>query len=191
MQSDNFTQALKDQGLLSPSELEKVWDVNLAVGGPIKKDKLWFFATTRNQGSYVTISNTYFNKNAGDPNAWTYVPDLNHQSEDDSWWKSTSLRTTWQASPRNKVALFWDEQSSCQRCAGGGSPTTVAGGDRAERHPLDASVSSGVDLADLEPRAARSGLLGHGLQLRPRESGEQPRPDSGDATRPVRSPIGR
>ena len=124
MQSDNFTQALKDQGLLSPSELEKVWDVNLAVGGPIKRDKLWFFATTRNQGSYVTVSNTYFNKNAGDPNAWTYVPDLSRQSENDSWWKSTALRTTWQASPRNKVALFWDEQSSCQRCTGGGSPTT-------------------------------------------------------------------
>jgi hypothetical protein len=32
-------------------QLEKVWDVNLAVGGPIKKDKLWFFATTRNQAA--------------------------------------------------------------------------------------------------------------------------------------------
>jgi Carboxypeptidase regulatory-like domain len=125
MQSDNFTQELKDAGLLSPSKLEKVWDVNLAVGGPIKRDKLWFYATTRNQGSYVTVSNTYFNKNAGDPNAWSYVPDLSHQSENDSWWKSSALRLTWQASPRNKIAAFWDEQSSCQRCVGGGSPTTA------------------------------------------------------------------
>jgi len=124
MQSDNFTDSLKAAGLLSPSELEKVWDVNLAIGGPIKKDKLWFFATTRNQGSYVTISNTYFNKNAGDPNAWTYVPDLTRQSENDRWWKSSSLRNTWQISPRNKLAAFWDEQSSCQQCVGGGSPTT-------------------------------------------------------------------
>ena len=67
MQSDNFTQALKDAGLRSPSELEKMWDVNFAVGGPIKRDKLWFFGTTRSTGSYVTISNTFFNKNAGDP----------------------------------------------------------------------------------------------------------------------------
>ena len=124
MQSSNFTQELKDAGLLSPSDLKKVWDVNLAVGGPIKRDKAWFFATTRNQGSYVSVSNTYFNRNAGDPNAWRYDPDLDHQSENDSWWKSTSLRTTLQMSPRNKIAMFWDEQSSCQRCEGGGSPTT-------------------------------------------------------------------
>jgi hypothetical protein len=125
MQSDNFTQALRDQGVLSPSKLEKVWDANLAIGGPIKRDKLWFFATTRSQGSYVTVSNTYFNQNAGNPNAWTYVPDFNHQSENDSWWRNSSLRTTWQLTPRNKLAAFWDEQSSCQRCKGGGNPTTA------------------------------------------------------------------
>src|ERR1700730_978257 len=125
MQSNNFTQALQNAGLLSPSVLQKVWDVNLAVGGPIVKDKLWFFATTRNQGSYVTISNTYFNKNAGNPNAWTYVPDLTHQSVTDGTWKSTSLRNTWQMTPRNKLALFWDEQSECRACTGGGSPTTA------------------------------------------------------------------
>lgn len=124
LQSDNFTQELKDAGLRSPSELEKVWDVNLAVGGPIKRDKLWFFATTRTQGSYVTISDTYFNKNAGDPNAWTYVPDLTHQSETDGRWNNTSLRTTWQVSTRNKLALFWDEQNECRACTGGGNPTT-------------------------------------------------------------------
>ena len=123
MQSDNFTQELKDAGLRSPSELKKVWDVNLAVGGPIKRDRLWFFATTRTQGSYVSISDAYFNKNAGDPNAWTYVPDLTHQSETDGVWKNTSLRTTWQISTRNKLALFWDEQTECRTCKGGGSPT--------------------------------------------------------------------
>ena len=123
MQSDNFTQELKDAGLRSPSELKKVWDVNLAVGGPIKRDKLWFFATTRTQGSYVSVSDAYFNKNAGDPNAWTYVPDLEHQTETDGLWKNTSLRTTWQISTRNKLALFWDEQNECRTCTGGGSPT--------------------------------------------------------------------
>ncbi|MEO8256887.1 MAG: carboxypeptidase regulatory-like domain-containing protein [Acidobacteriota bacterium] len=123
LQSDNFSQELKDAGLRSPSELKKVWDVNLALGGPIKRDKLWFFATTRTQGSYVTISDAYFNQNSGDPNAWTYVPDLTHQSETDGVWKNTSLRLTWQISTRNKLALFWDEQTECRACKGGGSPT--------------------------------------------------------------------
>ena len=124
MQSDNFTQELKDAGLRAPSELQKVWDVNLAVGGPIKRDKLWFFATTRTQGSYVSITDTFFNKNAGDPTRWDYQADLSRQSYTDGLWKNSSLRTTWQVSTRNKITLFWDEQTECRACKGGGSPTT-------------------------------------------------------------------
>src|SRR3954464_9619805 len=44
MQSDNTADA-KAQGLAAGDALNKVWDVNVAVGGPIKKDKLWFFAS--------------------------------------------------------------------------------------------------------------------------------------------------
>src|SRR6185295_16602122 len=34
MQSDNFTQALQDAGLRSPSKLDKIWDANIGMGGP-------------------------------------------------------------------------------------------------------------------------------------------------------------
>ena len=123
LQSDNFTQELKDAGLRAPSELQKVWDVNLGVGGPIKRDRLWFFGTVRTQGSDVTISDAFFNKNAGDPTKWTYEPDLSRQSYTDGVWKNTSMRLTWQATARSKVAVFWDEQTECRACEGGGSPT--------------------------------------------------------------------
>jgi len=123
MQSDNFTQELQDAGLRAPAELRKVWDVNLALGGPVLRDRLWFYGTTRNQGSYVSITDTFFNRNAGDPTKWTYDPDLSRQSEQDGIWKNSSLRLTWQATPRNKIAVFWDEQTSCRGCTGGGSPT--------------------------------------------------------------------
>jgi hypothetical protein len=123
MQSDNFTQELQAAGLRAPAELKKVWDVNLAVGGPVMRDRLWFYGTTRNQGSYVSITDTFFNRNAGDPTKWTYEPDLTRQSEQDGIWKNSSLRLTWQATPRNKIAVFWDEQTACRGCTGGGSPT--------------------------------------------------------------------
>src|SRR6185503_12328687 len=35
----------------APTPLTKVYDVNGAVGGPILKDRLWYFATARTQGS--------------------------------------------------------------------------------------------------------------------------------------------
>ena len=123
MQSDNFTQALRDAGLRAPSELQKVWDVNAGIGGPIMRDRLWFFGTARTQGSYVTLTDSFFNKNAGDPTKWTYEADLSRQSYTDGVWKNSSMRVTWQATARDKIAVFWDEQVECRACDGGGSPT--------------------------------------------------------------------
>jgi hypothetical protein len=123
MQSDNFTQELRDAGLRAPSELQKVWDVNAGVGGPIRRDRLWFFGTARTQGSDVTLTDTFFNKNAGDPTKWTYEPDLSRQSFTDGVWKNASMRLTWQASARDKLQVYWDEQNECRACDGGGSPT--------------------------------------------------------------------
>ena len=44
MQSSNYTQALKDLGTdVSPQKTNYLWDNNLSSGGPVKKDRLWFF----------------------------------------------------------------------------------------------------------------------------------------------------
>ena len=47
----NYTQDLKDRGLSTPGANTKIWDFNLGVGGPIKKDRMWFFGTLRDEGS--------------------------------------------------------------------------------------------------------------------------------------------
>src|SRR5581483_4108501 len=80
MQGDNFTAALKAAGLVAPSALQKAWDVNGSVGGPIKKDELWYFVTGRTQGAIRTVTNMYYNLNAGNRAAYTYVPDLGRQA---------------------------------------------------------------------------------------------------------------
>src|SRR5438034_2045021 len=41
LQSSNFTQALRNAGLRAPNKLKSAWDVNGAIGGPIKQDRLW------------------------------------------------------------------------------------------------------------------------------------------------------
>ena len=50
MQGSNYTQSLKDQGLKTPSELLKVYDINPMGGGRIIRDKLWFYLTYRQTG---------------------------------------------------------------------------------------------------------------------------------------------
>src|SRR5438876_879660 len=110
MIGSNYSDDLKARGLLTPGSNTKVWDFNGGVGGPIKKDRLWFFYTLRDEGSHRTVPNMYANLNAGDPNKWTYAPDLNRPAAVAASFRTTSVRLTTQATPRNKFSVFWDEQ---------------------------------------------------------------------------------
>ncbi len=119
LQSSNLNQQLKDLKI-PESPLIKQYDVNGAVGGPIRKDRVWFFGTGRVQGNsaYLPI---YYNQNAGDPNQWLYVPDFSRQAFNDKTWQNVSARITTQVTPRNKLNLFWDEQDVCRSCENGGN----------------------------------------------------------------------
>ncbi len=124
LQGSNYTPALQTQGLAAPNPLLKMYDFSGATGGPIQKDRIWFFVTARSQGSSSNIP-IFYNKNAGNPNAWLYVPDLSHQAVNDKTWVNGSARLTMQLSPRNKLNLFWDEQNVCSiswaKCENGGN----------------------------------------------------------------------
>src|SRR5207247_7143750 len=88
LQSSNLDQQLKDLKI-PESPLIKNYDLNGAVGGPIRTDRVWFFATARAQGNsaYLPI---YYNKNAGDPNKWLYEPDFTRQAFNDKTWQNGS-----------------------------------------------------------------------------------------------------
>jgi len=118
LQGNNFTQALIDAGLATPLPLTKVYDLNGSFGGPLRKDKVWFFANARTQGSTRAIANIWFNANAGDPTKWLYVPDKSQPAYNDRTSENGSIRLTWQVTARNKVSGFWDEQANCRKCSG-------------------------------------------------------------------------
>ena len=70
MQASNFTESLKAQGLRTPAELKNLYDVDGQVGGPIVRDKLWFYFTVRQVVSNNTVPGMWVNKNANNPNLW-------------------------------------------------------------------------------------------------------------------------
>ncbi|MEO8256495.1 MAG: TonB-dependent receptor [Acidobacteriota bacterium] len=122
--SSNYTDSLKAQGLPAPTSLLKIWDTNAAIGGPIRKDRLWFFSAVRYQGNRKTAPN-FVNANADDPTKWTYVPSAT-QGTDDGTWKNVNARFTLQATPRNKFNFFWDEQRLCTSCISSSQSVTNA-----------------------------------------------------------------
>lgn len=123
LQGSNFDDSIRAAGVRTPNELKRLWDTNAGIGGPIAQDRLWFYLAGRHQGNRKTIANVWHNRNAGDPTKWTYEPDFDRVAIEDGTWKNVNLRLTWQATSRNKLDLYWDEQSACVSCLGGGSPT--------------------------------------------------------------------
>jgi hypothetical protein len=118
LQSDNLTQALRAQGVLSATPLTRVYDVSGTVGGAIVKDRVWYFVNAHTGGSTKENATVYYNLNAGDPGKWLYVPDLRRREYSDRTFDNASGRVTWQMTPRNKITGFWDQQSLCGRCSG-------------------------------------------------------------------------
>jgi len=117
LQGTNLTPRLQAAGLTAPPKILHLFDVQGSVGGPIMKDKLWFFYNIREVGRGDAQPGIYANKNAGNPNAWSYVPDLTQQGRIDQARFINALRLTWQATPRNKFSAFYDNQPICSGAA--------------------------------------------------------------------------
>jgi carboxypeptidase family protein len=109
MQGDNFTQELQDRGLGTPNRVKTIWDVNPGFGGPIRRDKVWFFATGRYTGANNFVGGMFFNANASNPAVYTYVPDTSRPAFIENVWKTFDTRITWQADERNKIAFGFDQ----------------------------------------------------------------------------------
>lgn len=88
----------------------KIWDVNGGLGGPILRDRLWFYHADRSWGSESTVVNGYYNLT---PRGWTYSPDLTRPAKDDFNNFVTSTRLTLQANQKDKFTFSYDYEFRC------------------------------------------------------------------------------
>jgi hypothetical protein len=110
-QNNNLTPELQTAGLPAPNAMKLAYDVNPAVGGPVQKDRLWFFTSGRVQSNQNYIAGQFSNTYAGDPTKWLYAANLSDQEAFQITQKSIGGRLTWQASPRNKFHIYADNQT--------------------------------------------------------------------------------
>ena len=116
LQSDNLTDELIARGLTTVNKVYYIYNVDGTLGGPIKRDKLWYLYSPRVTGNKNGVANVYFNATQGTP---FYTPDLNRPGiREDLLW-SQAIRMTWQASAKNKLNFHADVQKHCV-CRGRG-----------------------------------------------------------------------
>jgi hypothetical protein len=97
MQSDNSDEDLEALGLSARNRVKSVWDVNATYGGPIKRDRLWFFATYRAWSANNYLANTFDAQG--------------NQAVDDQRIQDGTLRLTWQATQKHKFAVHYDRSA--------------------------------------------------------------------------------
>jgi hypothetical protein len=94
-QSSNLTERHVAAGLQAGNAIDRIIDATFSQGGPIKKDRLWFFVTARYNTVNTKIANTFF--------------DDGSQGIDDQYIRQALARLTYQVTPRNKLSAYFDE----------------------------------------------------------------------------------
>ncbi len=88
--------------------IRKVWDINPSIGGPIRRDKIWFNFTFRHWGVNKTVADSFFDQ---DPSPFRYDPDTTRQGIDDGHIVSRAGRIAWQISQKDKLTVYHDDQN--------------------------------------------------------------------------------
>jgi hypothetical protein len=91
------TDELRARGLTRGSRVAKISDFNFGLGGPIMKDKLWFFASWRRIATDSVIPGSYF-ANTGEIGTGV----------EDQWIQNQMVRLTWQINQQNKFSVYHD-----------------------------------------------------------------------------------
>ena len=136
LQSNNLSPSLAKNGVRVVDKIGTYRDIDGTLGGPIIKDKLWFFGSTRFFTVNKPVANAFWI-----PDGRTYADCVNavvacRQAVNDQSINSVLLRLTWQVSPRNKLSAYMDRLFKTR----------------------DHDVTAGVDPKPLEPTGIRRSM---------------------------------
>jgi hypothetical protein len=117
LQSGNVTPAIQALGVPTPASIRSLYEVAGGIGGPIKKDKLWFFLDARHWVSATNQAgaNYFFDANeaAPFPNNLYYTQDFSRRAYLSNYYTDVGLRLTWQATKRNQFTENFIQEKNC------------------------------------------------------------------------------
>jgi hypothetical protein len=108
LQSSNVTDRLQARGLRGASTtLKRLYDLNGAVGGPISRDRLWFYATSRYYTNEFYLAGLFY---PVDPSAIVRADDTSRQAFGGTYTYDNNGRLTWAISDKQKISGFYAYQ---------------------------------------------------------------------------------
>jgi hypothetical protein len=105
LQGNNVDEELRAQGVATADSIKRINDGSFALGGPIKRDTLWFWTAHRFWGYEQIRTNTFYERN---PHDFVFDPDPDRPGTETQENGSMDLRLTWQISPKNKISGYYN-----------------------------------------------------------------------------------
>ena len=127
LQGDNLDDALRGRGFTAAPWIRERYDVGGGVGGPIRQDRLWFFASSRYFVTSDFFPGNFFNATHG---TLFYTPDLTRPAYHLNYYRELTGRLTAQLTPKHKMSGFFtnDRQCNCLGAIPGGNASPEAAG---------------------------------------------------------------
>jgi hypothetical protein len=132
MQANNLDADQIARGLTGVNRVIRVYDFTPAIGGPIKRDAVWFFGSARAFKSTNTFAGMFVDT---DPIDWVYTPDLSRPATETVVIPDGNARVTWQISTKNKLSGFFQQNGYGQSSKGAGSTSTLETASRSRHVP--------------------------------------------------------
>jgi hypothetical protein len=117
---DNLTDELRAVGLRETPGIISSYDASISYGGPIKRDRLWFFGSYRSLNTASAVQGVVANKNAYDASRWDWVADPTVTARQLQGRTSYVGRFTAQVSAKHRISFNEEYQQRCE-----GSPLKV------------------------------------------------------------------
>ncbi|HEX5108671.1 MAG TPA: carboxypeptidase regulatory-like domain-containing protein [Vicinamibacterales bacterium] len=106
MQGDNLSDRLREFGATSSTKLKTLYDINGALGGPIKQNKLWFYITSRYFTNEYYIAGRFY---AADPAAAVFQSS-DRQAYGGTYTYDNNGRVTWAINDKQKLSSWYAYQ---------------------------------------------------------------------------------
>ena len=92
--------------------LKKYRESGIALGGPIKQSKVWFYVSAREGVNQLFVDGVQWNR-LQQPQSYLYEPDPSRRVFTNDYTRDLTGRLTWQVSPKDKIVLASSHQPNC------------------------------------------------------------------------------
>ena len=117
---DNLNDELRAVGITETPGIISSYDASVSYGGPIKRDRLWFFGSYRSLDTASPVQGVVANRNTYDASRWDWVGDPSVTARQLQGRASYVGRFTAQVSGKHRISFNQEYQRRCE-----GSPLKI------------------------------------------------------------------